>query len=134
MCILRLLSKGLEYERRAVLLNGKRLHAIIADTPRKMTVGLMFRQKLKDNECMLFEFPAMGSHPIWMKNMMFPIDIIWCGADGRIVYIVQDAQPLTKWWQLSGYTPDHNSKYVIELNSGFVRKNKIKKGMKVSFT
>ena len=134
MCILRLLSKGLKYERKAFLLNGKRLNAIIADTPRKMSVGLMFRRRLKSSECMLFEFPSIGSHPIWMKNMLFPIDIIWCDADRRIVYIVQNAEPLTKWWQLSGYTPARESKYVVELNSGFVKKNKIKIGMKTSFT
>ncbi len=130
LCILWLLSRGVKFKTRKIAVGKKKLSALIADGPRKMTVGLMFREKLKPDECMLFDFPNNGYHPIWMRNMRFPIDIIWADENGKIVHIVEKAPPL-KGLTFTSYGPEKPSRYVVELNAGFVKKNKIKAGNKI---
>lgn len=125
MCILRLLAMNLKYGEKPVYMRRKRLMALVADTQRKMTVGLMFRKLIGPNKCMLFVFPYEGAHPIWMHNMKFPLDILWLDSDRRIVHIVESAKP-TSGLDFSNYASMVPAKYVIELNAGFVRKNKIK--------
>lgn len=129
MCLFRIISYGLVFERKQMILSNKRLNAMIADTPRKMTVGLMFRKPMKHNECMLFIFPDDGSHPIWMKNMRFSIDILWLDDKMRVVSIIESAKPLSGF-DLTSYKSKKPSKYVVELNSGFVRENRIRIGDK----
>ena len=49
----------------------------IADTLEKRTQGLSGRESLSANEGLLFVFSTSGAYGIWMKDMRFPIDIIW---------------------------------------------------------
>lgn len=126
MCILRLLSKGVNFEKRRIVVGNRRMEAFIADTPRKMTVGLMFRPFIKKNECMLFIFPNDGMHPIWMRNMRFPIDIVWYDSKKRVVDCIEGAKP-SRGLNFSSYKPQKPARYVIEFNAGFVKRNRIKR-------
>ncbi|MCL4379426.1 MAG: DUF192 domain-containing protein [Candidatus Marsarchaeota archaeon] len=125
MCLLWLLSRNVVFNRKEIKIGKKRMDALVADTPRKMTAGLMFRKSMKQNECMLFTFPEDGTHPIWMRNMRFPLDIVWLDSNRRVVDFVESAKP-SSGLDFSGYRSKTPSRYVIELNAGFVRKNKIK--------
>ncbi len=125
MCLLWLLSRNVDFKRKAITIGKKRMTALVADTQRKMTVGLMFRKSMKQNECMLFIFPNDGSHPIWMRNMRFPLDIVWLDSNHKVVDFVESAKP-SSWQDFSGYRPKAPSRYVLEFNAGFVRKNRIK--------
>jgi hypothetical protein len=87
-------------------------------------IGLMFRQRIMEDECMLFVFSNESRQGIWMRNMRFPIDIMWIGKGGRIVDLVEEAMPSSK--QI--YEPSGDAKYVLETNSGFIKRNRIKKG------
>jgi uncharacterized membrane protein (UPF0127 family) len=66
-----------------------------------------------------------------MKDMNFPIDIIWISEDLNIVYIKKDARP-----ELfpESYRPETKAKYVLEVVSGFSEKNNLKVGDRVEFT
>lgn len=73
-------------------------------TPLRVTVlerqgererGLSGRESLAPTEGMLFVFPESGYHAFWMKDMQFPIDIIWVAADGTIVDIAPVVRPET---------------------------------------
>ena len=132
MCLLWILSRGLKFERSQITISRKRMTALLADTPRKMTAGLMFRKSLKQNECMLFVFPRDGAHPIWMRNMKFNIDILWLDSKKRIVDVVESAKPIYGL-DFSSYSSNGPSRYVVELNAGFVRKNRVKIGDTVRF-
>jgi hypothetical protein len=130
LCILWLLSRGIEYRTRTISVNGKKLVAQVADTPRKMTVGLMFRTRMKANECMLFIFPEPGNHPIWAHNMKFAIDVVWCDRSGRVVDYFESMKP-SRWFDFGSHGSEEPSKYVIEFNSGFVKKSRLKKGTRI---
>jgi hypothetical protein len=125
MCLLRLLARNPKFKKKEIIIGKKKMTAFLADTPRKMTVGLMFRNSIKTNECMIFVFPDDGPHPIWMRNMKFPIDIVWYDRDKRVVDVVEAARPAGRF-EFSSYRSKEPSRYVIEFNAGFVKKNRIK--------
>ena len=48
----------------------------LADTSSERTKGLSYRTEIP-KEGMLFIFPNKGIQGFWMKDMLFPIDILW---------------------------------------------------------
>jgi len=102
----------------------------LALTPTEQELGLSIKDNLKNDEGMLFIFNNSGVYPFWMKDMSFPIDIIWIGDDFRIVYIKKDAK---KDSYPEIFDPNKNSKYVLEVNALFSEKKNLKEGDKVEF-
>lgn len=80
-------------ELRTVELAGQTVHVAVVDTPIARQRGLSGRQGLAGDEGMLFVFPQDGKYSIWMKDMLFSIDIVWIAADGGIVDMVQNVSP-----------------------------------------
>ncbi len=77
---------------------------------------------------MLFVFDKPDIYSFWMKDMLFPIDMIWISEDGKVVYIERDARPES---YPNSFIPDAPAKYVLEVNAGFSEKNNLKVGDKV---
>src|SRR3989338_8541055 len=69
------------------------IEAEIADTDSKRQMGLMFRESLSDNQGMFFIFENEARHGFWMKNMQFPLDILWIDKDKKIADIRTNVQP-----------------------------------------
>lgn len=65
------------YRDREVVIGGKKFRVDVADTLAKRTRGLSGREPLGPAEGMLFIFPFAARYKFWMKDMKFPIDIIW---------------------------------------------------------
>jgi hypothetical protein len=61
------------------------LLAEIANTQDKIRTGLMYRKTLGKNRAMLFIFPKAGKPKMWMKNMLFPISMIFLNEERKIV-------------------------------------------------
>ena len=57
------------------------------------TKGLAVKNQLKENEAMLLVFEESAKHSFWMKDMKFPIDILWLDSDGKVVNIEHNLQP-----------------------------------------
>lgn len=77
-----------------VTANGPvRLRVTIADTDEERSKGLMFRSVLDEDEGMLFDFQRPQPVAFWMKNTLIPLDMIFIGADGRIVNIAENTRP-----------------------------------------
>ncbi len=110
---------------------GENIKVDLALTPDEQAKGLSGRGELKEQEGMLFVFEKPAKHVFWMKDMNFPIDIIWLNENREIVYIKTDARP-----ELfpETYAPNENAKYVLEVVSGFSDKNNLKVGDQVQFT
>ncbi len=114
-----------------VQLDDKILQVYIADTdPRRMR-GLMFETEsfLADDKGMLFVFDEPGNRSMWMKNMQFHLDIIWFDENGNVVSIEKNVPPcITPVEVMScksvGVSAD-NTKYVLELISGYVDQHSI---------
>jgi uncharacterized membrane protein (UPF0127 family) len=69
--------------------------AEIADSAAERSQGLMFRTHLAPNEGMLFLYPAARPVSFWMKNTPLSLDLIFIGADGRIVSVAARAEPFS---------------------------------------
>jgi uncharacterized membrane protein (UPF0127 family) len=91
----------------------------------------MWREKLEDKRGMLFIFPAEGQHGFWMKNMRFPLDIIWINREGNIVDIKENV-PACRDVCLPFY-PQKQALYVLEVKGGFCRKQRLRIGEYVNF-
>ena len=68
------------------------VRAFIADSDVERKRGLSGRPNLVDGTGMLFVFKESGEHGIWMKDMRFPIDILWLDERLRVVFIKEDAR------------------------------------------
>jgi hypothetical protein len=68
----------------------------VADTPASRERGLMFRRHLAANQGMLFDFKTVQPVSFWMKNTLIPLDMVFVGADGRIVSIARNATPMSE--------------------------------------
>lgn len=106
--------------------------AEIAKTPAAMMSGLMYRDLLPENQGMLFVFPIESRQSFWMKNVKFPLDIIFISKNKKIVDIKKDFKPcVTELCE--SYLSEKPTKYVLEVNAGFVEKWNINVGDEVKF-
>ncbi|MDB5723873.1 MAG: hypothetical protein JWQ16_627 [Novosphingobium sp.] len=64
-----------------------------ARSPSEQERGLMFRTQMGVNEGMIFPFNPPRPAAFWMKNTVIPLDIVFIGADGRILNIAANATP-----------------------------------------
>lgn len=109
------------------------LLADIAKTPDQQSKGLSIKNSLYENESMLFPFTNPNKYSFWMKDMKFPIDIIWISANKTIVHIEKNLSPCLIFFICPSYTPNENSLYVLEVVSNFTTKYNILPGMKIDF-
>ncbi len=108
--------------------NHSKLSLDIADTDEERELGLGGRESMSESSGMLFVFETPDKYAFWMKDMRFPLDIIWMDENYQIVYIEKGLTPET-FPQM--YEPDTNSLYVLEVNAGFAEKNNLKIGDKL---
>jgi len=109
---------------------GKILKVDLALTGEEQEQGLSGRNKLEENEGMLFVFDHIDRYAFWMKNMNFSIDIIWINDDFEVVYVKNDASPKS---YPEIFKPTEKVRYVLEVNSIFSENNNLKVGDKVEF-
>lgn len=103
-----------------------RLTVQVADTQRKIEKGLMFVEKLPENEGMLFVFSRKIYGGFWMKNTLIPLSIAFLDSDGEILKIL-GMEPC-KGNKCPIYDPKLSYHYAIEVNLGWFKKNQIKEG------
>lgn len=105
------------------------LEVIVVESEGERIQGLSGRESLKPTEGMLFVFPEVAYHGIWMKDMRFSIDIIWLDERGGIVDIASAVRPDT-YPQI--FEPQVPARFVIETNAYFTDSFGIKVGDTVS--
>jgi uncharacterized protein len=89
--------------------------------------GLMFRQSLPENGGMLFDYNPPQQISFWMKNTYIPLDIIFIGADGRIIRVAEMTTPLS----LEPIPSGGVARGVLEIKGGMSAKLGIKAGDQV---
>lgn len=97
----------------------------LAQTPAERARGLSAHKNLEKDEAMLFIFNEPYRYSFWMKDMDFPIDIIWLNENKQIVSIKESADPSD---YPQSYVPENNARYVLETVSGFSEKNNLQRG------
>ena len=116
-----------------IFADGWRVELEVADTEALRERGLMFRDGLADAEGMLFTFDVPRRYAFWMKNVRMPLDILWLDARGRIVSIVESAEPCVAD-PCPMYEPETPASMVLELAGGFVRRHGVRRGDVLAIT
>ena len=107
--------------------NGE-IRTEVADTKSSRELGLSGRQKMEDNEGLLFIFDTPGRYGFWMKDMLFSLDIIWINKDGVVVEIERNVKPESYPKAFINASP---ATYVLEINEGEAEKKGLFIGSKV---
>ena len=87
--------------------------------------GLSGMAGLPENHGMLFVYASSGRPGFWMKDMHFPIDIIWLSADFTIVNITPSISP-DSFPRV--FRPKEPAQYVLEVNAGFAERHGVSVG------
>ncbi len=88
------------------------IRAEVARTDEERVRGLSGRESLRADEGLLFVFEIPGNHGFWMKDMNFPIDIIWLNEERRVIHIERGVLPETF---PRVFYPNRPAKYVLEV-------------------
>lgn len=98
-----------------VVINGEQMMIEEVEDPQLLRLGLAKYDYLPINQGMFFVFSKNDYHGIWMKNMKFPIDIIWLDEDFSVVDIIDNVKPES---YPKVFYPKDLARYVLELNAG----------------
>ncbi len=107
----------------------------VAEKLEARTRGLSGRTSLPPGEGMLFIFEDTRIHTFWMKDMMFPLDLVWIGEQCTVENITPNVPPPAPE-QADSDLPRFRSpqpvRYVLEINAGEAAAN-IQVGDPVAF-
>lgn len=115
-------AKDIEYTDGTLAFEDGAIQIAFALTGEERTSGLSRQREIKENEGLLFIFNESDEHGIWMRDMYFPIDIIWLDTDLAVVDIKENAAPESyrSLRDAEVFSPRTPARYVLEVYSGFV--------------
>lgn len=101
----------------------------IADNAVTRTKGLSGRPSLAEKEGLYFIFSSSGNNGFWMKDMNFPIDIVWING-GKVIGFSENLQPEPNKsiFSLPVYYPPGTVDRVLEIKAGAVAKYGLQAG------
>jgi len=108
-------------EQGRVIIKNMTLYVEIARKTRDLKRGLSNQDILAEDQGMLFAFPKKDYWVFWMKEMKFPIDIIWI-SDDKIVYLEKNVPILSSGKRAIFYSPPKPANYVLEVSAGLCDK------------
>jgi uncharacterized membrane protein (UPF0127 family) len=112
------------------IVSGSRRHAFQVEVARNdadRAQGLMFRRNMAPDRGMLFDFGRVQPISMWMQNTYIPLDMIFIRADGRILRIAENTEPLSTKIISSGGP----ARAVLEVVAGTAQKYGIRPGDRV---
>jgi len=108
--------------------NGVQVFSVeMATTEQEKQTGLMYRKELADGKGMLFDFNPEQEVSMWMKNTFVSLDMIFIRADGRILRIAENTEPMSTRI-ISSQGP---ARAVLEVVAGTAQKYGIRPGDRV---
>lgn len=118
----------------SVSIKNKTFYVDVAKTDNEKGEGLSIYDKLPKEKGMLFLFEKEDYYSFWMKDMKFPIDIIYINKD-RIVEIYENIpSPKSLNEKPQVVKPGKKAAYVLEINAGLSEKYGFKMGDKVDIS
>jgi uncharacterized membrane protein (UPF0127 family) len=114
-----------------ILMPKGALTAELANTKASRELGLSGRHMMKDTDGMLFAFDVPGRYGFWMKDMEFPLDIIWINENGVVVSIERGLTPESYTNNKQVFMNQADASYVLEVNAGQAEKFGLYLGSKV---
>ena len=104
-----------------------RVEAEIAATPDSRQTGLMQRTMMASQRGMLFVFPEVAKHCMWMRNTLLPLSVAFLDDQGRIINI-EDMQPQTE----NNHCAAKPARYALEMNLGWFKSRGVGAGFAIA--
>ncbi|MFB6256054.1 MAG: DUF192 domain-containing protein [Haloplanus sp.] len=126
-------TPGSDYDTATVAVrdeNGTELATVdvwVADTSQKRYTGLSDTSALEPGQGMLFVFDSEGDRAFVMRDMAFPLDMVFIDADGTITTIHH--APVESDGDLTRYSG--KAKFVLEVPMGYTNRTGIDAGDRV---
>jgi uncharacterized membrane protein (UPF0127 family) len=126
-------TPGSDYDTATVVLldtNGTELATVdawVADTWPKQYTGLSDTEALEPGQGMLFVFDGEGDRAFVMRDMAFPLDMVFVAADGTITTIHH--APVESDGDLTQYTG--RAKFVLEVPMGYTNETGVEVGDRI---
>lgn len=109
--------------------SGVDLKIWLADTPERQEQGLMFLTELPSGYGMLFPLGTPRVMTMWMKNTYVSLDMVFIGADGKVLRIARDTTPLSTDIISSGVPIGA----VLEIRAGESRRLGFREGSRILY-
>jgi uncharacterized membrane protein (UPF0127 family) len=93
-----------------------RVEAEVAATLGSRMSGLMQRRIMAPQRGMLFVFPEVAKHCMWMRNTLLPLSVAFLDEKGRIIN-VEDMQPQSD----DNHCATKPARYALEMNLGWFK-------------
>jgi uncharacterized protein len=98
----------------------------VADTEQSRLRGLMFRDKLAQNNGMIFLYRRPEASAMWMKNTRIALAVAFIDANGHILNIAE-MEPFSE----EAHASSGAAAYALEMNRGWFSRRGIKAGDRV---
>lgn len=105
----------------------------IADTDPKRERGLMFREKLPENQGMLFVFDNERPLSFWMKNTLIPLSIGFFDKDRKLLDVHEMTPMVMGEKDFKVYSSRAPAMYALEMPQGWFTKHAVKPGATFTF-
>jgi uncharacterized membrane protein (UPF0127 family) len=125
------LDKLSGYKKANVTINRYNISAFVADTDAKRIEGLSGIENIAQDQGMLFILDYPSKQGFWMKEMKFPLDIIWVDNNNTVVHVEKRLQPCTSIFFCPVFTPLKDAKFVLETGAGFADSHSVKEGTRI---
>lgn len=126
--------RAIMYEMRPrtlISINKTVYRADLVEDPNKVNEGFGRQKSLGVDEALLYRYDTDSDWGIQMKNMNFPVDIVWVGSDKRVVDLKQGVKPDAVPYET--HKPVVPARYIIGLASGQAKKSGIKVDTQIKF-
>jgi uncharacterized protein len=120
------LSSQLQISR--ITIGTTTIDAYNAVSEKDRTAGLSVFESLPSDQGMLFVFDTPGKYGFWMKNMKFPIDIVWLGENFEVLGVEKEVRP-DSYPKI--FYPSAPVMYVLEIGAGMSDDWGIKEGIQL---
>jgi uncharacterized protein len=113
-----------------VVAKGQKFLAEVARKPQEQALGLMHRQSLAKDRCMIFIYDEDGYHSIWMKNCLISLDVAWIKDDGTVVETADSVPPCSpmRGDDCPTYGGAVPARHFVEFPSGTLKRLGLHKG------
>ncbi len=115
-----------------VTIDGHNFKATVVSSQQERETGLSETKSLSQNQGMIFIFDKPDYYHFWMKDMKFPIDIIYINKD-QIVTIINNADPIKDLNNPTIYLPSQPADKVLEVKAGLANAYGFKNSDKVTY-
>lgn len=116
-----------------VVVKGRPFLAEVAVTDIEKARGLMYRQGLAKDRCMIFLGDEDALRPVHLRNHLIAIDVAWVGMDGTVVETAERLPPPRPGADSpahGGLTP---SRHYLQFAGGSLRRLGLRKGDRIAW-